>query len=142
MVSVDLVAIPLKKSEFKTMNSQEVALVNGSFPAIYIRDGSHAPIRIVPSLVQGTPTFGLPAWPVFLQNEDDEVLPNPVDVVESIRKHWQCAIMIPAVALEEWCRLTSSNPVVAPVMAAYCRWPLLPRIQEEKDEQGKNWFFN
>ena len=140
LVSVDLVAIPLKKSEFKTMNGHEVAVVNGSFPAVYIRDGSSTPIRIVPSLVQGTPTFGLPAWPVLLQNEDDEVLPNPVDVVESIRKHWQGAIMIPAVALEEWCRLTSSSPVVAPVMAAYCRWPLLPRIQEEQDEQGKNCF--
>ena len=140
LVSVDLMAVPLKKSEFKTMNGNDVAVVNGSFPAVYIRDGSSTPIRIVPSLVQGTPTFGLPAWPVFLQNPDDKVLPKPEDVVEAVRKHWQGAIMVPAVSLEEWCRLTSSSPVVAPVMAAYCRWPLLPRTEEEQDVQGKNWF--
>ena len=141
LVSVDLVAVPLKKSEFKTMNGHEVALVNGSFPSIYIRDGSNTPVRIVPSLVQGTPTFGLPAWPVFIQNDDNKVLPKPDDVVEATRKHWQGAIMVPAVSLEEWCRLTSSSPVVAPMMSAYCRWPLLPRIQQEQDPLGKIWFF-
>ena len=140
LASVDLVAVPLKKSEFKTMHGHEVAVVNGSFPSVYIRDGSGTPIRIVPSLVQGTPTFGLPAWPVFLQNHDDKVLPKPEDVVEAVRKHWQGAIMVPAVSLEEWCRLTSSSPVVAPVMAAYCRWPLMPRIEEEQDAQGKSCF--
>ena len=46
VVSVNLVAVPLKKSEFKTMNGHDVALVNGSFPSIYIRDGSNTPIRI------------------------------------------------------------------------------------------------
>ena len=140
LVSVDLVAVPLKKSEFKAMNGHEVAVVNGSFPSVYIRDGSNTPIRIVPSLVQGTPCFGLPSWPVFIQNHDDKLLPKPIDVVEAVRKHWQGAIMVPAVVLEEWHRLTSASPVVAPIMLAYARWPLLPRVEQEQDVQGKNYF--
>ena len=138
LVSVDLVAVPLKKSEFKMMNGNDVAVVNGSFPSVYIREGSNTPVRIVPSLVQGTPSFGLPSWPVFIQNPEDKTLPKPIDVVEAVRKHWQGAIMVPAVAVEEWHRLTSASPVVAPIMLAYARWPLLPRVDGEQDVQGKN----
>ena len=137
VVSVNLVAVPLKKSEFKTMNGHDVAQVNGSFPSIYIRDGSNTPIRVVPSMKHGTKSFGLPAWPVFIRNHDDELLPKPDDVVEAIRKHWHEAIMVPAVSLEEWFRLTSALPVVAPVMPAFNKWPLLPRPDRKKDHQGK-----
>ena len=138
LCSIDLVAIPVRKSEFKTMNGSDVAKVSGSFPSIYIRDGSNSPIRIVPSLVQGMPMFGLPAWPVIIQNEEDKVPPKSEDIVDATRRLWQSAIMVPAVSLEEWARLTSSTPVVAPMMAAYCRWPLLPRTQDpEQDPLGK-----
>ena len=119
LCSIDLVAIPVRKSEFKSMNGSDMAKLSRSFPSVYIRDGSNSPVRIVPSLVQGTPTFGLPAWPVIIQNVDDKVPPKSEDIVDATRRLWQGAIMVPAVSLEEWVHLTSSSPVVAPSL--YCQ---------------------
>ena len=69
---------------------------------------------------------------MLLQNADDK---------DATRRLWAGTIMVRGVSLTEWVRLTSSTPVVAPVVPVYCRWLLLSRKQQEDENtSGKKCF--